>query len=90
MDRVAKDFVRMLKEKTKQSCDLQQNDFMEELKKYFLEVTGVFALGVRLGAIKAGEHLTQSSMILNLIYWSNYWSKIIFVQTYHLNVRHQG
>jgi len=53
MERVARDFVRMLEEKSEQGCDLQQIDFLEELKKYFLEVTGVFALGVRLGAIKA-------------------------------------
>ena len=45
----------MLEVKSEQGYDLQQSDFLEELKKYFLEVTGVFALGVRLGAIKAGE-----------------------------------
>ena len=55
MERVARDFVRMLEVKSEQGYDLQQSDFLEELKKYFLEVTGVFALGVRLGAIKAGE-----------------------------------
>ena len=55
MERVARDFVRMLEVKSEQGYDLQQSDFLEELKKYFLEVTGVFTLGVRLGAIKAGE-----------------------------------
>ena len=68
MERVARDFVRMMEEKSEQGCNLQQNDFLEELKKYFLEVTGVFALGVRLGAIKAGEqHLFLIILFINRV-----------------------
>ena len=58
----------MMEEKSEQGCNLQQNDFLEELKKYFLEVTGVFALGVRLGAIKAGEqHLFLIILFINRV-----------------------
>ena len=46
---VAKDFVEMLRSK---KDVLEGSDFLEELKKYFLEVTGVFTLGARLGSIQ--------------------------------------
>ena len=50
IDKVAIDFVEMLGDG--KDCKFIHSNFLDELKKYYLEVTGVFTLGVRLGAIQ--------------------------------------
>ncbi len=43
------DFIGLLKTK-----DLIVEDFLEELKKVFMEITGIFTLGIRLGSLDQG------------------------------------
>ena len=63
IDRVTIDFVEMLSEG--EHDIFNHKNFLDELKKYFLEVTGVFTLGVRLGAIK--KKLSKNSVPYQLI-----------------------
>ena len=32
------------------------DDFLEQLKKVFMEITGIFTLGVRLGGLEEGQN----------------------------------
>lgn len=58
VDRATVDFVEMLGEGNGRTFSHKR--FLEELKKYFLEVTGIFTLGTRLGAIQ--KELSKDSV----------------------------
>ena len=58
-EKVADDFVEII------DPEMKGEDFLEELKKYFLEVTAVFVLGSRLGAIQ--RHLSPDSVAAKLM-----------------------
>ena len=63
MDVIAKEFVEMIGDSDLEA--FKNNDFLEELKKYFLEIAGMFTLGVRFGAIKKdlSKHSTPHRLI---------------------------
>lgn len=63
IDKVTIDFVEMISEG--ENRVFSHKNFLDELKKYFLEVTGVFTLGVRLGAIQ--KYLNDDSVPRRLI-----------------------
>ena len=63
MDDIAKEFVKMISETDEDT--FRNENFLEELKKYFLEVAGMFTLGVRLHAIR--KSLSNTSVPYKLI-----------------------
>lgn len=44
------------------SEDLVFDDFLEELKRLFMEITGIFTLGTRLGSLDEGTYLILQTL----------------------------